>query len=549
MKKKIYRSVFSVAMTVLLVSLVLTTAFLYNYFNTSQIRQLKNTLDLASATVHGTEDESHLKELNNSVYRFTLIDTDGSVIYDTQVNFADMENHSEREEIKEAFETGRGSSVRYSSTLTEKTLYEAVRLEDGKVLRVSAAQKTVTALFLSMLPIAIAVILLAAAVSLALAGATAKKITEPLEGLDLEHPIKNDVYEELTPVLTKLNQQHKQIKAQVYELRRKTDELEQIISSMREGLVLLDGGGKVLSMNKSAAEIFSCNVHETGCDFLTVDRSIEMSKAVNSAINGVRSEFRAERNGKQYQFSVNCIQSGEQLIGIVILGFDITDRVFAERNRREFTANVTHELKTPLQSILGSAELLENGLVKPEDTERFIGNIKTEASRLVTLINDILRLSQLDENTEMARETVELTETAYEVVGVLSASAEKKNVTIAVEGEPCTVQGVRRYIYDILYNLCDNAIRYNTENGSVKISIGKEDNNAVISVSDTGIGIPPEHHSRIFERFYRVDKSHSRDNGGTGLGLSIVYHAVRCQGGTIELKSEVGKGTTVRIVI
>lgn len=548
MKKRIFHSVIAVAMTVLFASLLIATAFLYNYFNKSQAQQLKNTLDLVSATVHSAED-ARLNELDNSVYRFTLIDTDGSVIYDTQVNFSEMENHSDREEIKEAFNKGNGSSVRYSSTLTEKTLYEAKKLDDGTVLRVSTSQKTVTALLLSMLPVICAVVLIAALVSLFLAKETARRITEPLEKLDLEHPVDNDVYEELTPVLTKLNQQHKQIIRQINELRQKTDEFEKIISSMKEGLILLNKDEKILSLNKAAAEMFYCNENEIGNDFLTVDRTPEMRRAINGALSNGHSEFTAERNGIQYRFSLDSIESGEQTLGIVILGFDITDKVFAERNRREFTANVTHELKTPLQSILGSAELLENGLVKPEDTGRFIGNIKKEASRLVILINDIIRLSQLDENAEMAIETVELSEVANEVVNVLSDSAEKKNVTLSVVSEPCTIQGIRRYIYEIIYNLCDNAIRYNVENGSVEISIKKENGRSVICVSDTGIGIPPEHHSRIFERFYRVDKSHSKENGGTGLGLSIVYHAVRYHGGKVELSSEVGKGTKVKIII
>lgn len=548
MKKKIFHSVIGVVMTVLLASLVISIGFLYSYFSKSQIQQLKNTLDLVSSSMHST-DENCLKGVNSSDYRFTLIDTDGVVIYDTHADISKMENHLDREEIKEALKNGKGSSARYSSTLTEKTFYEAVRLDDGKILRVSVSQKTATALLLSMLPYIIAVILLAAFISLFLANRMADNIIEPLGSLDLEHPSQNDVYEELSPILTKLNQQHRQIKEQLNTLRQKTDEFEQIISSMSEGLILLDNDGKVLSMNKAAVKIFSCSSDKTGSDFLTIDRSAEMNKAVNDALSGKHSQFRAEKNGNEYQFSVNCIRSEKQLLGVVILGFDITEKVYAERNRCEFTANVSHELKTPLQSIIGSAELLENGLVKPEDTGRFIGNIKNEASRLVNLINDIIRLSQLDENIEMISETVELTEVANEVVEVLSAFAEKNNVTMEVKGEPCTIQGVRRYIYEIFYNLCDNAIRYNVKNGKVTINIKKENNHTVISVSDTGIGIPAEHHSRIFERFYRVDKSHSKENGGTGLGLSIVNHAVRYHGGRLELKSVPGKGTTVKITI
>ena len=273
-----------------------------------------------------------------------------------------------------------------------------------------------------------------------------------------------------------------------------------------------------------------------------------MSKAIGKALNGNHSEYTEERNGSEYQFTVNPIQSDDKTLGAVILVFDISDRAFAERNRQEFTANVTHELKTPLQSIIGSAELLETGLVKPEDTARFVGNIRKEATRLVSLINDIIRLSQLDEKNDPTTETVELTAVAKDVIEVLAASAAKRNVTLNVEGEPQTIFGVRRYIYEIIYNLCDNAIRYNLDGGNVEIHIGRENGRVSLSVKDTGIGIAPEHQSRIFERFYRVDKSHSKETGGTGLGLSIVKHAVQYHGGKVTLESEVGKGTTIRIL-
>ena len=272
-----------------------------------------------------------------------------------------------------------------------------------------------------------------------------------------------------------------------------------------------------------------------------------MSKAIWNALDGNRNEYTEQRNGNEYQFTVNPIESGGNVLGAVILVFDISDRAFAERNRREFTANVSHELKTPLQSIIGSAELLENGLVKPEDTKRFVGNVRKEASRLVSLINDIIRLSQLDENSEPATETVELTAVANEVVEVLTVSAAKRNIALRIEGEPCNIFGVRRYIYEIIYNLCDNAIRYNVDGGKVTIKISKDNGRAAVSVKDTGIGIASEHQGRIFERFYRVDKSHSKETGGTGLGLSIVKHAVQYHGGKVTLDSEVGKGTKITV--
>ena len=546
MTKKIFHSIFAVAFVVLLASIGIATSFLYDYFNDSQVKRLKAELSLVADTVNevGTE---YFENFNSTVFRFTVVDTDGTVLYDTQVNASEMENHADREEIAEAFKTGTGSSARNSSTLTEKTFYEAVRLENGDVLRISVSQLTVGALILGMLPAIIAIILVAAVVAGVLSHTMAKKVTEPLMKLDLDHPSDNSTYEELTPILTKIHRQHKQIRSQMETLRRKSDEFEQIVSSMNEGLVLLDEHGMVLSMNTAAKKIFAVKKDVKDGDFLLVDRTSKMSKAIWNALDGSHSEYTEERNGCEYQFTVNPIESDGKVLGALILVFDISDRAFAERNRREFTANVTHELKTPLQSIIGSAELLENGLVKPEDTERFVGNIRKEATRLVSLINDIIRLSQLDENSEPATETVELTQVAKEVVEVLTVSAAKRNVTLGIEGDVQTIYGVRRYIYEIIYNLCDNAIRYNVDGGKVTITISKENGRAVVSVKDTGIGIAPEHQSRIFERFYRVDKSHSKETGGTGLGLSIVKHAVQYHGGKVTLESELGKGTTVTI--
>ena len=547
MTKKIFQSIFTVALVVLLSSIAIATSFLYDYYNNSQVKRLKAELALVADTVNEIGIE-YFESFNSTVFRFTLIDTDGTVLYDTQANAKEMENHGDREEVEEAFKDGKGSSARSSSTLTEKKFYEAVLLDNGDVLRISVSQLTVGALVLGMLPAISAIILIAAIVATALSHTMAKKITEPLMRLDMEHPSENNTYEELTPILTKLHKQRNQIKKHMEALRRKSDEFEQIVSSMNEGLVLLDEHGMVLSMNNAAKKIFSVKKDIEDSDFLLVDRTRKMNKAIWSALDGNHSEYTEERNGSEYQFNINPIQSDGKVLGAVILAFDITDRAFAERNRKEFTANVTHELKTPLQSIIGSAELLENGLVRPEDTSRFVGNIRKEATRLVSLINDIIRLSQLDEKHEPATETVELIEVANEVIDVLASSAAKKNVELCVDGEQQTIFGVRRYIYEIIYNLCDNAIRYNTDGGKVDIMIGKDDGHVALTVKDTGIGIAPEHHSRIFERFYRVDKSHSKETGGTGLGLSIVKHAVAYHSGKMTLDSEPGKGTTVKIV-
>ena len=546
MTNKIFRSIVSVAMVVLVASLFIASTFLYDYFNRSQVNQLKEELSLVAENVDkvGTE---YFENFDSSIFRFTLVSSDGSVLYDSQAKAGEMENHLEREEISEALKDGSGSSARYSSTLTERTFYEATRLENGNVLRISVSQITVGALILGMLPAICAIILISVVVALIMSHKMAKSIVKPLNELDLENPAENETYEELTPILTKINKQHKQITRQMRELKQKSDEFEQITASMNEGLVLLDKKGVVLSINAAAKKLFSADETAVGRDFLTLDRSIDMNHAIEKALNGKHSEFREERNGNEYQFIINRTESDGKTVGVVILCFDVTEAAFAERNRKEFTANVSHELKTPLQSIIGSAELLENGLVKPEDTERFVGNIKKEASRLVALINDIIRLSQLDEDSEPATESIDLYELSKEVVEVLSASAAKRQVNLELKGESCVIKGIRRYLYEIIYNLCDNAIRYNKENGKVIIDVSQKDGNTVLSVTDTGIGIPAEHQSRIFERFYRVDKSHSKETGGTGLGLSIVKHAVGYHDGTIKLDSKVNEGTVITV--
>ena len=548
MTKKIFRSILVVATAVLLISLSVVTLVLYDHFENFTTAQLKSELSLA---VKGVElsGKDYLENLSDDNFRITWVDENGEVLFDSKADAISMYNHIDREEISEAIDSGYGESARYSETLTQKMLYSAYRLTDGTVLRVATSVDSVFTLLLNALVPMIIIFACAVIISVLVARRMAKGIVKPLNKLDLEHPTENDTYEELSPILYKISKQHKEIGKQVKLLRQKTDEFEQIISSMNEGLILLDVHGMVLSMNQAAKRIFSVTDSKTNCDFLTIDRSVEMSKAVNDALNGKHSEFRAQKNGNEYQFNISRIESGGKTLGAVILGFDITDKAFAERNRQEFTANVSHELKTPLQSIIGSAELLENGLVKPEDTARFIGNIKNEATRLVSLINDIIRLSQLDENNAPLAEEFDVADVAKEVADTLSSVAVKKNVTLEIKGECCMISGVRRYIYEIIYNLCDNAIRYNVDGGKVTVDIRKENGSTVICVDDTGIGIAPEHHARIFERFYRVDKSHSKETGGTGLGLSIVKHAVQYHGGKIEFQSEVGKGTKIRVII
>ena len=519
MTKKIFQSILLVAGCVLLASLLIIMGFLYDYFGGVEENQLRDELSLAAAAVEdgGTD---YLSRLTADRCRLTWIAADGSVLYDTKTNAESLENHASRAEVSQALATGTGESTRYSSTLMEKTMYYAQRLDDGTVLRISISRATVGMIAVGMIQPLLIVLIVALILSGLLARRLSRRIVDPLNSLDLEHPLDNDAYEELSPLLKRIHRQHVEIQMQLRELREKTDEFTQITGSMREGLVLLDEHGSILSI----------------------------SAAIQAAAADGHSEVRAERAGRVYQFDISRITSDGKFLGTVILAFDITEQEFAERNRREFTANVSHELKTPLQGIIGSAELIENGMVKPEDLPRFVGHIHAEAARLVTLIDDIIRLSQLDEGDAMPTEPVDLLAVSQEAAENLHDAAAARNVTVSVTGQPAVLPGVRRLIYEIVYNLCDNAIKYNRDGGRVDVTVAADAGGSSITVADTGIGIAPEHQARVFERFYRVDKSHSKASGGTGLGLSIVKHAVQYHHGRIELESTPGTGTTIRVV-
>ena len=548
MTSKIMKSILSVAIAVLMASLTIITGILYPYFGSVQESQLKDELSLAASATQQL-GKGYLEKLNADRYRLTWVNADGTVIYDSHVDAATMENHAEREEIREALASGTGSSTRQSSTLTEQTIYEATRLNDGSVLRVSVSRATVLVLVLGMLrPIAI-VLVIAIVLSAWLAHRMAKTIVAPLNNLNLDNPMENEAYEELSPLLHRIHAQHLEIKSQLRTLQHKQNEFEQITGNMKEALVLLDSSGRILSINPAARMLFGAGITCIGEDFLTIDRKQNMRLALQTAREQGSADFRARENGREYQFDLSRIDSDGNHHGVVILAFDITEQVNAEKNRQEFTANVSHELKTPLQSIIGSAELMENGIVKAEDAPRFVGRIRKEASRLVTLIDDIIRLSQLDDGTDMPHEEVSLKVLSEEVCETLADAAKLKGVSLEIIGEDGVVNGVRRLLYEVVYNLCDNAIKYNQPGGRVKVTVAQKSGEVLLSVQDTGIGISPEHQEKVFERFYRVDKSHSRQSGGTGLGLSIVKHAVQYHHGRIILESEQNKGTTVSVIL
>ena len=549
MSHKIFRSILLVAAAVLLASLLIIMSYLYEYFAGVQERQLGDELSLAAAGVENY-GESYLQTVKPGDYRITWIAADGTVLYDTIRPDTPEENHAGREEVKRALETGEGRSTRYSTTLLEKTIYYARRLTDGSVLRMSISGATTGYLALGVVQPALLVFVLALILSSFLARRISNRIVEPLNHLDLDHPLDNTAaYAELSPLLRRIHEQRVENAAQLRALRQKTDEFNQTIGSMKEGLVLLDENERVLSINAAAKDVFAVNDDCMGRDFLTIDRDPDMTHALGKARADGHAEIRRAHRGRMYQFDISRIESGGAPIGTVLLAFDITEREYAERNRREFTANVSHELKTPLQGIIGSAELIENGMVQPQDVPRFVEHIHSEASRMVTLIGDIIRLSQLDEGDVMPREDVDVLAAAKEAVLNLSDEAAKRGITMTVDGTPAIVHGVRRLISEIAFNLCENAVKYNRDGGSVFVKVETEGENAALTVRDTGIGIPNADQSRVFERFYRVDKSHSKVSGGTGLGLSIVKHAVMYHHGKVELRSATGEGTCVRAIL
>ena len=548
MTKKIFRSIFAVALTVFLACLIIIMGALYEYFSYTQMNQLKTQTELAAAGVElsGTD---YLNRLSAKDYRITLIEADGRVVFDSSASTATMENHLERAEIKEALSSGFGQSTRYSSTLMERQLYCAKKLSTGEVIRVSCSQYTWWTLFVGMLEPIIILLFVAIFLSLFLAFRLSKKIVEPLNKLDPDNP-ENPVYEELSPLVERLKSQKEELAFKEAELKKRKDEFNAATKRMNEGLVLLNEKGRILSINDTASRLLSVSRYSVGKDILLLNSSIEMQELIGRAKEGHHTEMTVPLDGADFEVTASPVLSDKKVTAIALLIVDITEKEKSEQMRREFTANVSHELKTPLQTISGCAELMENGIAKPQDIKAFSHRIHSEAKRMITLVDDIIDLSRLDDGTaDTAKEPVKLLEVAKTTADILKDSAEKQNITLSVEGDDVKVISVSRLICEIIYNLCDNAIQYNREGGSVKVLIKDRGDFADISVSDTGIGIPADQKDRVFERFFRVDKSHSKEVGGTGLGLSIVKHAVKNLGGEVSLESELGKGTTVTVTV
>ncbi len=552
MTRRIFRTVTLVGLTVFAVTMFLVMGALYDYFAGVQRKQLAAETALAAQAVT-LLGEDYFTDLQTDNLRMTWIAADGTVLYDSDVSASVMENHGMREEIRQAAANGFGESTRYSTTLMQRQSYTAQKLADGTILRLSAEQNSIPALLIGLLQPITLIVLLVVVLSMGLSAATAKSMVTHLNVMDLEHPLENAGFEELSPLLHRLEEQQKQLRAQSAELQRKQNEFAAVTDNMTDGLILLDSKGKILSINASAKKILKPFGSCIGKDILTVNRSLEMQELLRSAQCGMRAEKILGVDGLRYQVDINPVEStlpesDYVLTGYVILMFDVTEKEKAEQMRREFTANVSHELKTPLHSIAGCTELLANGLVRPGDEPQFLGQIEAETKRMIRLVDDIIGLSRLDEGAaEMQMTPVDLYVVAGQAIRSLEPAGKSADVTVSLTGTSAKIAGIPHLVNEIVYNLCDNAIKYNRPGGTVEVNVEKTADGAVLTVTDTGIGIPAEHQPRIFERFYRVDKSHSKELGGTGLGLSIVKHAAQIHGAVIELKSKPGQGTTIRV--
>lgn len=549
MTKKIFKSTVLVSASVLLLGIAFVLGILYQYFGKQLDTELARE---ASYLAYGVEQqgEEYLQQLKNTDSRITYIGEDGTVIYDNEADAAEMENHKDREEFQEALATGAGEAQRMSSTLSEKTVYYAKRLSDNSVLRVSSTQYSAFALVLQLIQPVLCIIFVMLILAGVFASKIAGKIVEPINELDLEKPDENEVYEEVAPLLGKINRQNRQIRTQLEEARRNQEEFSIITENMQEGLLVIDSYTMILSGNSSAWKIFQVDKPGTGRSVYSLDRNEDFRKVIETVLEGKHGSALLHLDNEFVQLIANPVNRDGKTVGAVLLLMNETEKVQRENLRREFSANVSHELKTPLTSISGFAEIIQDGFVKEEDVKKFAGRIYKEAQRLIQLVEDTIRISQLDEGENPYEwENIDLYTVAKDVCGNLNEAAKKKNVHLYIEGERLICRTVRPILEEILYNLCDNGIKYNKDNGIVSILIKDLGNEVQLSVEDNGIGIPREDRKRVFERFYRVDKSHSKEIGGTGLGLSIVKHGVTFLGGTLNLVSEVDKGTEITVTL
>ena len=548
MTKKIFKSTVLVATTVLICGIALAMAILYQYFGKEMNMELKKE---ASYLAYGVELQGteYLQKIKNSDARITYIDKDGTVLYDNQADALKMENHSNREEFQEAQESGSGFSDRISDTLSERTVYYALRLSDDSVLRVASTQSSILALTLQLLPPFLGIMIIMIIFAGLISSKSARRLVEPINALNLDQPEQNDGYEEIGPLLSRIYKQKCQISAQLENARRNQEEFTIITENMQEGLLVIDAYTMILSGNSSVWKLFQMKEPKTGESVYSLDRNEDFRKVIEHVLAGQHGSALLKLDGEFVQMIANPVFRETKVVGAVLLLVNETEKIERENLRREFSANVSHELKTPLTSISGFAEIIQDGFVKDEDIKKFAGRIYKEAQRLIQLVEDTIKVSQLDEGVNPYEwEQVDLYGVVKDVCNNLKGIAEKKNVHLFIDGKPLVFHTVRPILEEVIYNLCDNGIKYNHEDGTVSIHFQDMGDKVQLTVKDNGIGIPREDSNRVFERFYRVDKSHSKEIGGTGLGLSIVKHGVTFLGGTLNMISELGKGTEITMV-
>lgn len=549
MSKRIFKAMMAVTLTTLLVCMALFIAILFPYFETQLSDELRNELEYLSPNVE-RDGLGYLERLGDGQNRLTLIDADGTVLFDSDADPAQMENHADRPEVIQAIAEGAGESSRYSETLTEKTINCAILLENGQVLRISSTQYSSMALLASLTPSLLLVLIFAALVAVTIAYKLSQRLTKPLNEIDLEHPQVNQApYEELKPLLRRLHHQNRQIREQIQQLQAQKRQFTAITDNMREGFLVLDADGLVLSYNSSATRLLQPEKPLDGHNIRDLTDEPDFLESLHGAQEGEHVESLVPLHGRICQLFANPVYQESTLTGIVLVLLDVTEQQEREGLRREFSANVSHELKTPLTSIAGIAEIMKSGMIAPADVPHFAGKIYDESQRLIQLVRDIIRISQLDENNiHDTPVPVELKKCAARNLSLLESAADAADVTLLLEGEEAVIQAVPAILDEMVYNLCENAVKYNRPGGSVTVTVRSDAAHVTLEVADTGIGIAPEHHSRVFERFYRVDKSHSKEIGGTGLGLSIVKHGAAFHHAQVELESALDKGTTVRII-
>ena len=547
MTAKIFRNAFLIGFTVLLACILLFFFIMYSNYQAQAFDNLAIEAEHISEGMQICGGESYLSAMQSGE-RITWIATDGSVLYDNMADSSTMENHLQRPEVAEAFETGSGRSDRYSSTILEKNNYYALLLKDGTVLRVAGKQTSLAAMALMLVQPSLWIVVLVLVLCGLLAMRLARQIVRPINTINPDNPNATPTYPELQPLITRLQEQNRTIHTQLSELSTRQREFDAITENMREGFLIVDNKCSILSSNRSALRLLGIddaqkpeNLHQAVCSGKLLD-------LVDNALAGTRGDEEITVGGGTWQLFANPVITAGHVTGAIIIFMDVTEREQREALRREFSANVSHELKTPLTSISGIAELMKEGMVPKEKMQEFSGDIYRESRRLIDLVDDIIQLSRLDEGTaNFSKSPVDLYTLSGQVIESLRPVAQKQDITLTLSGQHAVIKGVEQLLQEMVYNLCDNAIKYNISGGSVTVSVWQNGQTVTLSVVDTGIGIPYADQSRVFERFYRVDKSHSKEVGGTGLGLSIVKHAAQYHGAKLELKSDPGRGTAIAV--